>query len=1368
MNPYLLLLLFVRMSSLADLAGISSGEEADDTLIAACDFVAAFEHISSPVVASLIGDPNFDFDEISTDFDVPASVDPPALGAGDSAAAVCTTLMLPFMATHLSVLEQVSNAIIVGRRTPDESLDADVFVVSNYVLRDKSSFATTTMDAFIVGADRKSYRASKLHSAAASIIYEQQTWRNIEDTLVRGPPNVDQQYELLHYFEFASYDGVDFTLKTKGSLNVTSLPISGNPPPADAGQSGGADAAQDAPLVAHDVGSNSRSVEIEGKATKILHAHTCVVAVVRLNERLFVIRGNQLTWLQASDRSTAENLVPMLQSVSMGTEKREQFKRKTRGAVVDSAAYNLRAERVIKTQRPGWSSLVITCLVHILAGLLTKSFDLLQGNISGQLAFTLSLGHGNEMHTWQRAMLEALRRTLRLEHVEMTSEAVAFQNRVVEVFIGSTPNELSTALLICAKGDWRRKDGFIVAALRGETYQEVLHLIESNLLPLLGAYKYTHFPRHRWVGHDLSMMRPGILCNLYNYLEDCYTEFLILGHGYSREKAYSMRGAANPNLLAIDWAPPIEEPASGDLPGVGASNSSVPQADADATWAEVNRRNRGKAMSWVSSRPGDVMLAQRAIMTPLMDYMMAKIHSSGDLHATVQQASVIGASGESDAPSILLAGRKWALLEAARGHRDNATMEALRKLHDVSLWAAFADSAKTVEFNHLLFRLISREGAVFHNFVVVRHTSFPFPLFLVAADAGQKHGVLARCKSSRDGFSDEFIEAHADIGSVEARIELAVTIVSMRDNTVPLEHGNSSLSKVVKALSNATAKPSLMVVCAEHICAAARRRERLRCQPAGSQKRQRRRRKKRVLGKNAKPGTNKSGAVGVDGAPCRRGGGGPWRAYISAKCRGVAKAVFKTLSQEYKQLSVEERTAYDVAGAEARLVHAQRGTAFGLVARAMRRLIHNQTLRHRSLQLGAADPLALAPTVASVAVALPTDTIPSRIRAAKTDRLLLKRFYKQEVYDAAEKVERHRQGEGTLKRDVMVNLLPRLAPDCYGLQPSPSATELGALLCYECPVAQDVPRMLATAAKSNRGLFQHLEADFDRRCKVWFHHMQAPLPAEPKRVSRAKPSCFEARACICGPVGNLAHAAKLKISDSIKSVTRDLGVADKLKDGCIVLCLGFVARQAIVGLADHGHLGPGDSSEFHDGPAVWLHISYVHGSPWFPVYQDMRAIDSEPDLLGLLTLRAQHVFSTMYEFLVKHVDQHSHSCRVQYYILADSRRPVSHLDPTRVKVKALTAEPVQLLFVKQPSRKRVAADIVAASLGELDDMSDDLVADAGMFVVLIVSVVGLIVFIVSSHLNHPGKITIIQHVNIRSYIRFVVSETKASNIIYDV
>ena len=360
--------------------------------------------------------------------------------------------------------------------------------------------------------------------------------------------------------------------------------------------------------------------------------------------------------------------------------------------------------------RPSWSSLLFTCLVHTLSGVHTQTFALVDYHISGMLAFALSLSHGNEMNVWREAMRNVLKRKLKLRRGTLSGEAAAFKDLVITTCLGNDPCELSTALYLCGPGDWRiQSEWTFFVTDDHDSNESVSALLCDVLVPLLAGSAYELFPRHRWNRHDVAMSRLGILANAHNLLEDCYVEYLCIGHGL-RLHSTGVVGEDVPNMLALEWFPPeahVQSNGGGDAGNMASVAGNTCDDLAAQSWAEVNRRNRGSALRWVQEKPGVDMLFIRSALSPMAQYMKDQIYSSGDIYDTVQNARVLKVPC-ADGPQALLAGRDWPMLEAALGVADNQAMRSLEELHDPKKYAAYPEQALTVQFRHSIVRMISR------------------------------------------------------------------------------------------------------------------------------------------------------------------------------------------------------------------------------------------------------------------------------------------------------------------------------------------------------------------------------------------------------------------------------------------------------------------------------------------------------------------------------------------------------------------------------------------------------------------------------------------------------------------------------------
>ena len=262
-----------------------------------------------------------------------------------------------------------------------------------------------------------------------------------------------------------------------------------------------------------------------------------------------------------------------------------------------------------------------------------------------------------------------------------------------------------------------------------------------------------------------------------------------------------------------------------------------------------------------------------------------------------------------------------------------------------------------------------------------RVSVFPFPLPRMLLEPELKDPMLERCESSYDAYTESFMGTFGeDICSETALLELAVVGETGATNIVPRECGHSHIRRTIMAKSTRVTRTDLATVNAEFILAACRTRERALVLPPGSRLVRKLRSKKKGMRHASDPGPRERRRV----RPKRAGGGGAWRAYVSAHCRGRAKASVRALAEEYKQLFADERAVYVALGVQATRARALGGASFGQVARAVSRAVERDSVHRRAISMDtAASPLARM----SFEVAIEGGAIGAVIKESRADRL---------------------------------------------------------------------------------------------------------------------------------------------------------------------------------------------------------------------------------------------------------------------------------------------------------------------------------------------------------------------------------------------
>ena len=155
------------------------------------------------------------------------------------------------------------------------------------------------------------------------------------------------------------------------------------------------------------------------------------------------------------------------------------------------------------------------------------------------------------------------------------------------------------------------------------------------------------------------------------------------------------------------------------------------------------------------------------------------------------------------------------------------------------------------------------------------------------------------------------------------------------------------------------------------------------------------------------------------------GGGGPFRAFISERCKGIGSAIFKHLAAEYRGLSDDERARFVSQGTLATLAHRRGRLGFGMFARTIanamtRDAAHRRAIR--SAEHGTLDVESLAFSSAPPNVA----NIRESFTNQRANMILMHRIRKEELHHIAADVAAWRGSSGIRIRDNAIVAIPRL------------------------------------------------------------------------------------------------------------------------------------------------------------------------------------------------------------------------------------------------------------------------------------------------------------------------------------------------------
>jgi hypothetical protein len=239
--------------------------------------------------------------------------------------------------------------------------------------------------------------------------------------------------------------------------------------------------------------------------------------------------------------------------------------------------------------------------------------------------------------------------------------------------------------------------------------------------------------------------------------------------------------------------------------------------------------------------------------------------------------------------------------------------------------------------------------------------------------------------------------------------------------------------------------------------------------------------------------------------------------------------------------------------------------------------------------------------------------------------------------------------------------------------------------------------------RDNPKLLPLLEESLHRRTRVALHREQKPLPVEPKRNPNEKPSCLDARVCLCGQVGDCVHKGWVKLRLHLRRMYASTSLKSHLEEGFVVWRF-HTEGKPVPEEFDGGPVQLVGTSSYH-----FVHVSYVHGNPWFPVFRILECPNPDPDHLGHVHLRATHSYDLIYPFLTKTLQvQHVAVLHVKSYSLLDVKKPLDIVDPMQLEVydtPNLVASAVVLW--QPPSKKQQRRSVAAAWQSELSKLDSD-------------------------------------------------------------
>ena len=1008
-----------------------------------------------------------------------------------------------------------------------------------------------------------------------------------------------------------------------------------------------------------------------------------------------VLTGTSLVPLRLLDRATGPCIHRCLADANPTSSCSGSFPFKMRVTTTDQAQANFAAEKTLVASRgKDWGSLHLPCLMHILAKVITKSFNLCEDQITGVINLTLSLSLGAQMTKFREALAEVISNQLSVVSGHgPPQDAEDYRSFVMKTFcsVGKNLKVKQFLLQSFPNGDWRKRgvvEVYLPAHVQIDTNTLTKKLCKSLLLALTGSL-YRVYPRHRWVGADASIEQIGLVEAIHGLCSAAYAVFLRdfpagqpgpsldmeVGEA-GEEQVPPASGGVTEDFAAAAAGAPGAERQTND----GGAAESLPRAQPTAgvddegaiAWQELsqlNSRQRRKAQVWLQSVPLAQLIGMRLCLRPLCSLLYKYLDRSAHSRETAQRIQ--------EAKSLRLdepAARTFPLLDYLQLDDEKVCMKELKALTTAKDWEFVDRSAWTLDYQTLMFRMLSRLGAMVQELLIAPTDKFPLKflqLFWSGRDGQEKLRDLKAC--CQDSFSSFFLSSFPgeQIFSDDADVTFASIVQQAATDTIGIEWGHGRVSRLLKASSSQTHTPSLPFLNGQFLAmkhkhrrqstTSARAAEQTAVAPLKGQEDDQEDKVK--VGKHS------------------RGGGGAWRAFVSHRTKGQrGKADTSSLAVEYRKAKEDQSAEYirslEVGAAATKKHREVGGPSFGEATRAIRRRRLTESMASQRLA-GAAAPSSST----SVQLNPPENFLQAltgdfdqqlrQIRSGVRQESKLKRLVFSKTL---EELQGFLDKNEAMVREKILSALPGAVPWASSLHLLP---QVGMEVLEVAFDSVDKALAIASWASANSrssNLKSTLEQHWLQTNDMVRHSKQEELPPSGKGASK----CQVYGHCFCDAEHKLVWRLRNRFLQSLKAAFAPANVDQKkaLLEGYIVVLLegqapdtSALAPSTLEAAADL--LGAETAEKkWYEQERVWLHIALMYLKPYRPTFQLLQQVQVEAD--GKVQLKQTGKFLTEFDLWFSlSLEQ---AWTVRYCRMLSTQAPVMELAPACCIVKLLSSD----------------------------------------------------------------------------------------------
>ena len=573
-----------------------------------------------------------------------------------------------------------------------------------------------------------------------------------------------------------------------------------------------------------------------------------------------VLRGNIPSYLQALDKSTAENLkaaqmdledtVPELKAVS------SLFDCKVQHTITDRFAANSKCEVALASENPSWILAHQYCRSHKIAQIQTKATSLpeTETHISGVISVALALQNAGSTQALKDILNQIFEEQLVVREGAPPEFARAHREEVYDVFLGPLPSEALQDVRYRRAAAKRIQQRLILSHfLNGElrsteithwcvdglSRHNVLRLFKKWVTPALLPGKCEIFPRSRWTGGDLSVDWAGLLASHHRILSLLMDRWVTKVTGSAARARPSNPEATgwgsvamasltsfSPTLPALQNAPNPDAPAdpadAGDGVGLGVEAQDLPavahvlqaavdqQAQDEFSWAKFNKTMKDKARTWAVTQPASGLALIKSVMQPTFRFLFRNLHLFSSDWDEQQELAFANQSA-----------RSYRIVEEYRATHLHMFFNELRQLFHCRM-KALQPQDLNIRVRTLMFRVVARAGACAQRLLGSCSRSYPGKLFgEVLSEDGDPNLVLQDSKCLYDALTADFIGRYntpAALGSADAMAQLRVLATELEYDISEIESRHASVRRVVLVRSCQAKGLTLEHASAEFVC----------------------------------------------------------------------------------------------------------------------------------------------------------------------------------------------------------------------------------------------------------------------------------------------------------------------------------------------------------------------------------------------------------------------------------------------------------------------------------------------------------------------------------------------------------------------